>query len=318
MSQVATPATNTGSRRGPSVDFRPAFATNLPLTLTGIVMVAVLGLALVGLVVDKQVITGAPAWLKPAKFAVSIIIYAFTLEYLLTFVRGHRWLVRVASWGTAVALLVEMAIIAGQVVRGTTSHFNVGTPLDSALYSIMGSFIGVVWTLGALVAVLLLIQRGLDPAWAWALRLGLLLSLVGMTIGVLMVANMAHSVGIADGGPGLPIVGWSTASGDLRAAHFFGLHGLQVLIFVGLLASRRAQAIDSAHRVALVWVAALAYLGLIVLLAWQALRGQSIVHPDGLMLTAFAALTLGMALALGALFVHARRAAGVQAPAWSR
>jgi hypothetical protein len=242
------------------VGFQSAFTTNVPLTLTGIVMVAALGLALVGLVVNKQVITGAPAWLKPAKFAISIFIYAFTLEYLLTFVRGHQWAVRVASWGTAVALLVEMAIISGQVMRGTTSHFNVSAPLDSALYSIMGAFISLVWTLGALVAVLLLIQQGLEPAWAWALRLGLLLSLVGMLVGVLMVGNMAHSVGIADGGPSLPIVGWSTVAGDLRIPHFVGLHGLQALIVVGWFAARRLQAIDSAHRIALVWVAALAYL----------------------------------------------------------
>jgi hypothetical protein len=253
MSQVALPRRGNSDRQDISSALRSALTTNVPLAITGIVMVAVLGLALVGLVVDKQVITGAPAWLKPAKFAVSIIIYAFTLEYLLTFVRGHHRLVRVASWGTAVALLVEMAIIAGQVVRGTTSHFNVSTPLDSTLFSIMGAFIGLVWTLGALVAVLLLLQRGLDPAWAWALRLGLSLSLVGMLVGVLMVGNMAHTVGLADGGPGLPVLGWSTVGGDLRIAHFVGLHGLQVLIVVGWLASRHVQGIAAARRVVSCW-----------------------------------------------------------------
>jgi hypothetical protein len=68
----------------------------------------------------------------------------------------------------------------------------------------------------------------------------------------------------------------------------------------------------------LVWIAALAYLGLIILFTWQALRGQSIIHPDGPTLAAFAALALGTVLALVALFVHARRTTEVQAPALAR
>ena len=83
---------------------------------------------LVGLVVDERVITGAPAWLKSAKFAVSIAIYSFTLLWLLTFVEGHPRLVALVSWGTALASVVEMIAIIGQIVRGTTSHFNVATP----------------------------------------------------------------------------------------------------------------------------------------------------------------------------------------------
>ena len=46
-----------------------------PLTATGLLMLAVLGVALVGLVVDPRIVTGAPVWLKPAKFAASIALY---------------------------------------------------------------------------------------------------------------------------------------------------------------------------------------------------------------------------------------------------
>lgn len=42
-----------------------------------------------GIILNPCAITGAPAWLKPAKFAVSISIYCLTLLWLLTFVRGH-------------------------------------------------------------------------------------------------------------------------------------------------------------------------------------------------------------------------------------
>src|SRR5207249_11719161 len=74
-------------RLAPRRALRRAFATDPLLTLVGLAMLLALAGTLVGLVVDPRVITGVPAWLKPAKFAVSIGIYSFTLVWLLGFVR---------------------------------------------------------------------------------------------------------------------------------------------------------------------------------------------------------------------------------------
>lgn len=304
---------------------RRAWAVNRPLTLVGIAMVGALAIATVGLAIDPRVITGAPAWLKPAKFAVSITVYSFTLLWLLTYVDGLRRTVRVVSWVTAIALGLEMALIGGAAALGTTSHFNVSTTAHTAVWAAMGNAILATWLANVVVGILLLRQRMVDAALAWSLRLGVMLSAVGMAVAFFMTAPTpeqvsaaqqggamtvagAHSVGVPDGGPGLPVVGWSTVGGDLRAAHFFGLHGMQVLPALGLLLARFGPArLRSRHRVALVWTSGLAYLAFVLLTTWQALRAQPITAPDAVTLTGYAVILGAATMSVAAIIWRARR-----------
>lgn len=311
-------------RLDPRLPIRRSFAINPLLTLTGLAMIVTLLGTLTGLLVDHRVITGAPAWLKPTKFAISISLYSFTLLWMLSFVKGHKHLVNLVANVTAIGFAVEMIIIIGQVIRDTSSHFNFTTPLNDALYVTMGVFIMLVWIATLVAAILLLIQRMPDATFAWSLRLGILLSIVGMAVAVLMLLPTpaqltalyagghltylgAHSVGVPDGGPGLPLVGWSTVGGDLRIPHFVGLHALQVMPFVGwLLILLRSRLLRTGHRLALLWTFGMTYLGLIALLTWQALRGQSIIAPDTLTLQAFALLIALAALSVITIVTHAR------------
>ena len=97
----------------------------------------------------------------------------------------------------------------------------------------------------------------------------------------------------------MPFLGWSTTGGDLRIPHFVGLHALQVLpLFGWLLGRRRCAALSVRRRVALVWVGALTYLGLIGLLTWQAMRAQPLLAPDALTLQAGATLLVGIVLSM--------------------
>ena len=304
---------------------RRAYAANRALTLLGVFMLITLAASLVGLLVDPRTITGAPAWMKPAKFAVSIALYAFTLQWLLSFVQGRRFWVRLVSFVTLLAFIVEMVAIVTQVLRGTISHFNAATAFDTALFSAMGMFVMAIWAMNLIAAILLLFQRLPDPAVAWSLRLALLITLVGAGLGFLMVQPTpaqlqamhsgadsavvgAHSVGVADGGPGLPITGWSTVGGDLRIGHFVGLHALQMLPIVGWLLTRRraTRRLRAGQRSALVWIAGLSYLALMGLLTWQALRGQPLLAPDITTLAAAGAWLGATALAIGGVLARPR------------
>ena len=108
------------------------------LTASALLMLGALAAFLVGLAIDPRVITGAPAWLKPAKFAVSTAIYMFTLAWVFTYLSEWPRVRRLVGRGTAAIFIAEVAVIALQAWRGTTSHFNFSTPLDGALFVVHG------------------------------------------------------------------------------------------------------------------------------------------------------------------------------------
>src|SRR5437899_1800031 len=282
--------------------FHRLYTTDAPLTITGVLMAAALIPALAGLWLDPRVITGAPAWLKPAKFAMSTAIYVLTLAWIFTYLPEWVRTRRIVGWATAVILIVEVGAIYVQAWRGTTSHFNVGTPLDAALFAAMG--IGIVMQLLASVAVAVALWRHRFGAAAlgWALRLGLTVSIVGASTGGLMTKPTAaqradarathrmpvagaHTVGAPDGEPGLAGTGWSLSHGDLRVPHFLGLHAMQVLPVVALLLTRRRR--SDARAVRLTFVAAGSYFALFALLLAQALSGESVAAPSPAFLSGF-------------------------------
>lgn len=261
-----------------------------------VAMAALTAVFLVLAVVDHRELLGAPLWFKPLKFSLSFAVYLLALAWLLGRLPG-RAMQHTGWWLVALAVL-EMAFIGGQAARGQRSHFNTDPGLGSMLYSIMGVAAAGLMLLTAVVGVRFLRERSQERDLASAIRFGLALSLVGMTSGILMSLHGGHAVGVADGGQGLPLVGWSTTGGDLRISHFVGLHAVQLmpLLAAGLL--RWAPRLDRAARVRVIRVAGLGYLGLTLLLMWQAMRGQPLLAPDWLTLAAAGALLAGTAAGL--------------------
>jgi hypothetical protein len=274
-----------------SRELKRCWADSPTLTATCVLMLAAFVPAVAGIYLDPRVITGVPAWLKPAKFAISSAIYAGSVAWLFRYVTVWPRFKRAMGDVIAAVLILEVLLIYVQAARGTTSHFNIGTPLDATLFAIMGVSILILWLASIGVLVTLFRQPFADRSWGWALRLGMLISVIGAASGGLMlppspdqsaalaqhrgvVAVGGHTVGAPDGGAGVPGLGWSRQHGDLRVPHFFGLHALQVIPFAAWLLRRR-------RTPSAIFAFAGGYLALIALLAWQALHGQSIVSVFG-------------------------------------
>jgi hypothetical protein len=292
-----------------------------PLLGLAAAMVLLAGFAIVASFVDPREVTGVNVWLKPLKFAISTAVYSVTLSWLL----GQLTRMRRAAWiaGTvaAIGLGIELIIITGFAALGDTSHFNVTTPVHTAAWAIMATSISVVWVMTLLVAIALFRNRLGDVARTRAIRAGALIAILGMALAFLMtgpkgdqISNYqgivgAHTVGLADGGPGLPLLGWSTIAGDLRIPHFIGMHALQVLPLVAIaleLIARRVPAlVGVVVRTRLVTVAAVTYLAVTGIVTVQALSGESIVRPSAGFIAAAVVTAVGAVIA-GAVSVRRR------------
>jgi hypothetical protein len=256
------------------------------------VTMAGLSVVLVGLaVVDQRTLLGAPLWFKPLKFAISFVAYAGALAWMLGQLREPA--LRRTGWVIVGASVIEMVIIVGQAARGVRSHFNDDSVGDGLLFGVMGATIAVLYLATFAIALRFLREPGHDRAAGAAIRLGLIVGLVGLGVGVIMAVIGSHAVGVPDGGAGLPFVGWSTTGGDLRIGHFVGMHALQLLplLAAGLAATGR---LGERTRTRIVTIAAAGYGAVVLLVTWQALRAQPLLAPDAVTLATLAAIVLGV------------------------
>lgn len=323
-----TRTTQPGIQPGSFVNLREVnsyfWSVNRPMTILFWAMVVTSVLGILGLLLDPRTVLGQPTWAKTTKFAISLTLYSSTMLWIFGYDTLRPRLSRFILSASAYILGFEMVLMIFQGARAVPMHFNNITPFDATLFSIMGATITLLWFVNALGVAVLLVQQVPSRAFAWSLRLGLIIALLGMLEGFLMTsptsAQMAllqagqhsdmigaHTVGAPDGGPGLPLLGWSTTHGDLRIGHFVGLHGLQIIPLLGLfLMLRRERWLTERHKVLLVVIGAAGYLGLTVLVTWQALRGQSVIAPDLLTITVLVAIVTATLTAAGAIFLQAR------------
>ena len=183
---------------------------------------------------DTVQVGGRYRLIKPLNFSMSMAMYLATVVVLLDYLRVSMWLKKVIGWGVSICILIGITCITMQAARGTTSHFNNSTPFDSTITSLMD----IVDPLNSVFVLVLLIfalqsKYNVSRSSQLGIVFGILLFLAGSVIGGVMVAHGQSVVGVAPGGPGLPVVNWSTTGGDFRVSHFLGIHALQILPIAG-------------------------------------------------------------------------------------
>lgn len=247
---------------------------NRPLYYTGLFHFGTFFLLTFLSLFETREIMGLNAWYKPMKFCISVGIYAWTLAWILTYLKGKRF-ISIVTWGISLSMIVEISLVILQAARGTTSHFNISTPLNATIFATMGLFIAFNTLLIIWVWIRFLIENPpIGAAYLLAIRLGIFIFLVGSYVGQLMVGQMAHSVGPADGGPGLIFLNWSTEGGDLRIAHFLGLHALQLIPLYANTTHHFAPFLSNKMSV---WVFGFIYMACVLGLYVQAISGNPLI-----------------------------------------
>jgi hypothetical protein len=204
-----------------------------PLALFGLALVLLAPVVLALQAVDPRTLHGVGVWVKPAKFFLSAGVFALTAAWFWGYVRPERRKGRALLW-TARALIAsasfELFYISLQAARGLDSHFNFSSGFHIAMYALMGvaAVILTATTLPLAWEIARRPSRGLSPDFVAAVSLGLLLTfLLGAGLGGYMSQMTGHSVG-GEGGR-LFFFGWNRSGGDLRIAHFLGIHSEQAI-----------------------------------------------------------------------------------------
>ncbi|MET1259388.1 hypothetical protein ABV409_08600 [Flagellimonas sp. DF-77] len=252
--------------------------TESPILYGIVVMHAIFALAsLIGIFVDDRELMGINIWIKPLKFCISGMFYILTVGYIIHFYpfsrRKRNIINNLVSW----SLGIEIIIVMLQAFRGEQSHYNQTSLLNGILFALMGLFISiVVLTMFIFIVETIRLKMHTTRAIQWGVLLGWLVVFFSSYVGGQMIGQMAHNVGVADGGEGLPLLNWSTVAGDLRVAHFFGLHGIQIIPLFAWALTRKWQTKEG-NRIALTILFGLLYFAWIGYTFYQAKQGMPLV-----------------------------------------
>ncbi|MGL4966039.1 MAG: hypothetical protein ACRC67_32765 [Inquilinus sp.] len=263
--------------RGPATLLQALRRRDPTLAGFGLALLALAVVLSVAWALDPRQLHGEDVWAKPVKFLLSVGLFALTSAWFigeLPQARRNAAPIRAARWTVIAAGTFELGYITLQGALGQPSHFNESTPFHTVMFALMG--IGAV----ALTATTLPLAReiarhgtGLSPALRLAIVLGLVLTFIlGVGAGVAISTHGGHAVG-GTGGPGLPLLGWSTTGGDLRVPHFLGIHAQQLL---PLAAAGLTEALPMRARPA-VWLVSALYVLLTLAAFAQAMAGRPLI-----------------------------------------
>lgn len=243
------------------------------LVAFALLMLALMLPAAIGLGLDERTLRDVNVWVKPMKFMASVALLALTTAWFTPLLpdalrrsRGFSALV----WTLILTGGFEVAYISLQAGLGQASHYNVGDPFHATMYTLMGGAAMVLTATQPWLAWLIWRHgdRSVAPAYRQAVLLGLVLTfMLGASVGMMLGGGPPAT------GAGLPVLGWSRSMGDLRVAHFLGIHAGQILPLAGFALAR------AWPRAAVpgVWIAAALWSALWAAALQQALAGQPLI-----------------------------------------
>lgn len=180
------------------------------------------------------------AWHKPLKFFLSTAIFLWTMNYYSTFLVEDQTM-KLYSVSVSALLIFENIYILWKASQGEMSHFNMTTSESRIMFGLMGlaatliAIITFIFSFKFLNAPTIQIPDHLR----WSIVLGIWLFAIFAMEGLAMGARLSHTVGAPDGGEGIPFLNWSKKNGDLRIAHFIGMHALQVVPLLSFLFAQK-------------------------------------------------------------------------------
>jgi hypothetical protein len=246
-------------------------------------------------VLDPRLLeSGENIWLKPVRFALAFAIHLLTLVWITKLTGRDEVRDDLFSAGIRLQVIIaaiEFACIALQAGRGVPSHFNLATPFDRLVFTIMG-----LGTAGLMLGFLLMIAgllrrpgNGFAAACAVA---GIGFAILGGLVGVIMVMPDASQSALLKAGQKLsmvgnhavgepsqakiPFFGWDRIAGDWRVPHFIGLHGMQLFPLLAWLRGMRGG--RAGFRPLGITVAG--YALLFAWSTWLTVNARSIFSPD--------------------------------------
>jgi hypothetical protein len=179
-------------------------------------------------------VNGINAYIKPTKFFLSTVIFCATMAWI-AFELKKPITIKYYSIAIIAILSFELIVITWQAANGRISHFNISTKFYSLLFSLMGIAISILTLYTAYIGYLFFVTPNLQipVGYLWGIRLGILFFVIFAFEGGIMGAKLQHTIGALDNNNGIQFLNWSKKYGDLRIAHFIGMHALQILPLAG-------------------------------------------------------------------------------------
>lgn len=220
---------------------------------------------------NNIVVLGMNSVVKPMKFALSIWIYSWTMALILYYLKDVGK-VTAYSWMAVIVMGFEQFAITTQALKGELSHFNITSAYGTVLFSLMGVFILTLTLWTAYITYVFCRQQlfDLSPTIILSIRIGLTYFVLFSLFGGYISSLQGHTVGAADGNEGLWFLNWSKTFGDLRVAHFFGIHSLQIIPLFAISIEKYSKI---NHSVKAVWFFSVVYLVYVLFTMIQGLVG---------------------------------------------